>query len=236
VGIAVLPAFSELYGRTGKEGMGRATRISTRYLAYLIFPAAIGLAAISETSLAFLFGGGYSLAGLPLTILSVAYIMTAYNVVFMTALQAIGETGVFVRIAVATMVTQTSLVIVLSPPLGILGPTLARTAMQVVGFAYPLYELGRRIDLEIDVKAAGGSALASCLMALPISLMDGMLKGVLATPYRFFLDVLFGALLYFVLVILLRLLEKNDVELLRQVSPRAAGPALDLLERLLPDN
>ena len=236
VGIAILPAFSELYGRTGKEGMSRATKISTRYLAYLIFPAAIGLAAISETSLAFLFGDAYSLAGFPLAILSVAYIMTAYNVVFMTALQAIGETGVFIRIAVATMVAQTSLVTVLSPSLGMLGPTLARTAMQVVGFAYPLYELGRRIDVEIDMKAAGGAALASCLMALPIRLADGMLKGVLATPYRFVLDVLFGVLLYSILVILLKLLEKNDLELLRQVAPREAGPALDLLERFLPDN
>lgn len=235
VGIAVLPAFSELYGRSGKEGMSRATKISTRYLAYLIFPAAIGLAAISETSLAFLFGKGYSLAGLPLTILSVAYIMTAYNVVFMTALQAIGETGVFVKIAVATMVVQTSLVIVLSPSLGMLGPTLARTAMQVVGFAYPLYVLRRRIDVEIDTKAAGGAALASCLMALPISLVDGMLKGLLVTSYRFVLDVFLGVLLYSIFVILLRLLEKNDLELLRQVVPREAGSILDLLERFLPD-
>ncbi len=234
VGIAVLPAFSELYGRTGKEGMSKATKMSTRYLAYLIFPAAIGLAATSETSITFLFGEGYSGASLPLAILSVAYIMTAYNVIFMTALQAIGETGVFIKIALATMITQTGLVAALSPSMGMLGPTIARTAMQSVGFAYPLYELGRRMDVQIDTDATAKAAFASFLMALPVGLADGVLRSLLATPYRFVFDVFLGVVLYSILMILLRLIEKKDLELLRQVVPGEVDPLLDLLERLLP--
>jgi O-antigen/teichoic acid export membrane protein len=233
IGIAVLPAFSELYGRSGKEGMSKAVELSTRYLAYLIFPAAVGLSAISETSIIFLFGQEYAKAGTPLGVLSVAYIMTAYNVIFITALQAIGETQVFIRIGFATMITQTSLVTILSSYLGILGPTVARTAMQFVGFAYPLYELSRRMDVEIDTRAAGKAFLASALMAFPIRLLDGLLMDLIVTPYRFLLDVLFGVLLYCVLGILLRLLERRDVELLRQVLPRKLSPVIDLLEGIV---
>jgi O-antigen/teichoic acid export membrane protein len=233
IGIAVLPAFSELYGRSGKKGMSKAVELSTRYLAYLIFPTAIGLAAISETSIMFLFGQEYSRAGGPLAILSIAYIMTAYNVVFITALQAIGETRVFIKIGFATMITQTSLVTILSPYIGMMGPTVARTMMQLVGFAYPLYELGLRMNVEIDKRAAGKAILASLLMAFPISLLDGLLVNFLATPYRFLLDVLLGIVLYCVLVILLRLLEKKDLELLRQVAPGKLSPVIDLLERIV---
>jgi len=231
IGIAILPAFSELYGRTGMGGMSRATRLSTRYLAYLIFPAAIGLAAISETSIILLFGEEYSRAGLPLTVLSTAYIMTAYNVIFITALQAIGETGVFIKIGVATMLTQTGLVTVLSPILGMLGPTIARAAMQAVGFAYPLYELGRRMDVEIDTGAVSKAVAASLLMALPVGLIDRMFKSILATPHRFLLDLLLGVILYSFLAVILRLLDEEDVRLLRQIAPKEAGPLLNLLER-----
>jgi len=233
IGIAVLPAFSELYGRSGKRGMGKATELSTRYLAYLIFPAAIGLAAISETSMVFLFGEGYSRAGLPLAILSVAYIMTAYNVIFITALQAIGETRVFIKIGLATMITQTGLVTILSPHIGILGPTLARTAMQLVGLLYPLYALKKRIDVEIDTEAIVKAMAASMLMAVPVGLADRFLMNLLITPYRFILDLAFGVLLYLVLAVLLRLFEEKDLELLRLVTPPQFNSLLDLLGRLL---
>ena len=236
IGIAVLPAFSELYGRVGKEGMSKTVRLSTRYLAYLIFPAAFGLASISETSIVFLFGEEYSRAGLSLAILSVAYIMTAYNVIFISALQAIGETGVFIKIGLATMITQISLVTLLSPFIGILGPTIARAVMLFVGFAYPLHELRKRMGVEIDIKAAEKAILSSLLMAVPINLMDGMLKTVLATPLRFLLDILLGVTLYSILAIFLRLLEKKDIELLRQVAPQNFGSILDLLERVVLDN
>ncbi len=233
IGIAVLPAFSELYGRSGKEGMSKAVELSTRYLAYLIFPAAIGLAAISETSIMFLFGPEYSRAGGPLAVLSIAYIMTAYNVVFITALQAIGETQVFIKIGFATMITQTSLVTILSPYIGMMGPTVARTMMQLVGVVYPFYELGRRMNVEIDKGAAGKAILASLSMAFPISLLDGLLMNILVTPYRFLLDVLVGVILYCVLVVLLRLLEKKDLELIRQVAPEKLSPIIDLIEDIV---
>ncbi|UCD72845.1 MAG: polysaccharide biosynthesis protein [Candidatus Bathyarchaeota archaeon] len=233
LGIAILPAFSELYGRIGKESISKATKTSTRYLAYLIFPAAIGLAAISETSITFLFGDEYSRAWFPLAVLSVAYITTAYNVIFTTALQAIGETRIFIKIGLATMITQTSLVSVLTPSFGIMGPTIARTVTQIVGLGYPLYELGQRMDVEIDMEATVKAALASLLMAVPINLVDGVLKSFLATPYRFAFDILFGILLYSALVIFLRLLEKKDIELLRQLVPREFDTILSQLERII---
>jgi len=211
-------------------------RLSTRYLAYLIFPAAFGLASISETSIVFLFGEEYSRAGLSLTILSLAYIMTAYNVIFISALQAIGETGVFIKIGLATMITQTSLVTLLSPFIGILGPTIARAVMLFVGFAYPLHELRKRMGVEIDIKAAEKAIVSSLLMAVPINLMDGVLKTVLATPFRFLLDILLGVTFYSILAILLRLLEKKDIELLRQVTPQNFGSILDLLDKVVLDD
>ena len=236
VGIAILPAFSELYGRTGKEGMSRAVRLSTRYLAYLIFPAAFGLAATSETAIVLLFGEGYSRAGLSLAILSVAYTMAAYKVIFMTALQAIGETGVFIKIGLATMITQTVLVTLLAPIIGMLGPTLARTAMYFVGFICLLYELRRRIDFEVDTGAIKKAVLASLLMAVPVSIVEGVLKNLLVAPYRFALDFFLGVVLYTFFALLLRLLEKKDVVLLRRIAPKAASPVLDLLERVTLDH
>ncbi len=233
IGIALLPAFSELYGRSGKQGMSRAAELSTRYLAYLIFPTAVGLAAISRTSITFLFGEAYSRAGLPLTILSITYIMTAYSVIFTTALQAIGETKVFIKIGLAAMITQTSLVTLFSPFIGMLGPTIARAAMQFVGFAYPLYELGRRMNVEIDVKAAAKAVSASFLMALPVTLVDQWLMDIMTTPYRFLLDVVLGILLYTILAILFRLLERRDIDLLRQIAPNGFDFVIDVLEKTL---
>ena len=232
IGIATLPAFSELYGRTGNKGMSEAVKTSTRYLAYFIFPAALGLAAISETTITLLFGEEYLQAGVPLTILSMAYIMTAYKVIFTTALQAIGETRVFIKIGLATMLTQTSLVTILSPFLGMLGPTIARATMHTVGLVYPLYELRRRMEFEIDTEAIMRALLASVLMAIPVSIVDGMSKPFLLTPYRYALDVLLGIALYSILAILLKLIEKKDIELLKQIAPKGASPVFDLLKKV----
>ncbi len=103
--------------------------------------------------------------------------------------------------------------------------------MQFIGFAYPLYELKRRMDIKIDTKAAAKAVSASFLMALPIRLLDGLLMNLVATPYRFLLDVIFGVLLYTILAILFRLLERKDIELLRQVAPKEFSPVIDLLEK-----
>jgi O-antigen/teichoic acid export membrane protein len=234
VSITVFPALSNLYGRSGKEGFGEALRLSSRYLAYLIFPVAMGLAAMSGTAMAILFETRYPSGIAALSVLALATIPWAFGMMAISALQALGQTRLFIRIGLVAMVVDTAVVVVATPWLGVIGATLGRAAMMMVFFFLSSHALRKQIRFSLDDESLRKGGLAGALMAACVAVLEFVVLGrfVSSAPLRAVLEIGSGLVVYGVVAVGLRALRHEDFALARKVLPRAISPLLGVLERL----
>jgi O-antigen/teichoic acid export membrane protein len=231
--VTVLPLLSEIYGKEEKTQLTTALKRVTRYLAYLIFPTAFGMMAISETVITVFFGSGYAVGSLPLSILAMGAILAGFNYVFIASLSAIAETRVFIKIALAATVVDVVLVTVLTPILGIFGPTIARVGMWATNFIFMYSALNRRVRVEFDKGAIWRALVSSFVMAVCVYWFEHQLKIVLAG--RVFLnlglEMIVGFVVYSLVLLLLRGLNSQDFMLLRRILPTPVHGFIDFLDR-----
>jgi O-antigen/teichoic acid export membrane protein len=228
-----MPTLSRIYGESGKMRLTGALRTALRYLLFLLFPAALGLAALSRTAMVLLGGSTYEAGALPLSILAIGSVLQAVTYILMSALNAIAETKAFVKIGLANVVTNVALVLLLSPRLGILGASVARVGMWTVHFALMLNELRHHIRIELDWAAVCKSGFSSAIMAVSVWLLDNLsMRLVPNAVLRIGIDMCFGVLVYGTLLLLLRVLGPEDFSLLRSLLPRGLHGLLSFLEHL----
>ena len=232
--IIMLPTLSGLFGQKSKKGLSEAITKASRYLAYVIFPAAFGLAAISKTAMALLYGWQYALGNLLLSILAIFSIFSAFGAIIGSALQSMGETKVFIRIALATMVTDFLMSIALIPILGVIGSTMAKAATMVVGFTYGFYILNQRVKVKLDREALWKSVLASGIMIIPLVLFETYYSGLLfENPIvNIMIEITTGVLTYGLMLFLLRSLNKQDFDFLCQITPKPFTGLVELLKKI----
>jgi len=232
--MTVFPMLSELYGRKGKEGVTPALKTSLRYLTYLILPACLGLAAISKTAMATLFGRVYTIGSLPLAILGSASVLIAFGMVFGSAIQALGETKVFIGIGAASILADAIVIFLAVPVFGVLGATMARVALWAVYATMTLLALKRHVKVEFDAEALWKGFVASVVMVLPLLFLE------IAYADRFpesltllfaCIEIFVGIGVYGVGLIILRALHSRDFELLKQIAPASFHRFLEPFKR-----
>lgn len=232
--MTVFPMLSELYGRKGKKTVTPALKTSLRYLTFLILPACLGLAAISKTAMATLFGHVYTIGSLPLAILGLASVLIAFGMVFGSAIQALGETRVFIGIGAASILADAIVIFLAVPIFGVLGATMARVVLWAVYATTTLLALKRHIKVEFDMEALWKGTLASIIMVLPLL----FLEVTYADRFPESLTLLFagteifvGIVVYGVSLIILRALHSRDFKLLKQIAPASFHRFLDPFKR-----
>jgi O-antigen/teichoic acid export membrane protein len=232
--VITLPVFSELFGQKNKRRLIEVITRTSRYLAFIIIPAAFGLAAISKTVMALLFGWLYVSGDLLLSILAIFSIFSAFGAIVGSALQSIGETRVFIRITLATMLTNFILSIVLIPILGIIGSTIAQVSTMVIGFVFGFYELRKRMKIKLDTEAIWKSFLASSIMIIPIFLIESYYSGVISqnTMMNIAIEVIVGVLTYSVILVLLRPFNEQDFNFLQKMTPKPFSTLIKFLRRI----
>lgn len=234
VSVTVFPALSNLYGRSGKEGFGEALKLSSRYLAYLIFPVAMGLAAMSGTAMAILFETRYPSGITALSVLALATIPWAFGMMATSALQALGQTRLFIRIGIVAMGLDIAVVVLATPWLGVIGAMLGRAAMMIAFFLLSSHALRRQIRFRLDTESLWKGGLAAALMAVCVGVLEFVVLGrfVSSAPLRAVLEIGSGLAVYGVAAVGLRALKHEDFALARRVLPQAVSPLLGVLERL----
>ncbi len=228
----LLPAFSEMFGQSSDSGLHEPLTRTSRYLAYLIFPAAFGLTAVSKTAMALLYGWEYSIGSLPLSILAAFSVFPAFTSIMGSVLQSVGETRVFVRIVTAQVLVNLAFSLSLIPVLGIYGSATARAATMVIGFAYSYYALRGRMRVEFDKAAIRKAILASTMMVIPIAFFDSLYSGVILTnpAVSIVVELSLGMLIYGFVLLLLKAFSSEDFEILRKVAPASLTKVIDRME------
>jgi O-antigen/teichoic acid export membrane protein len=234
VGTVVFPAMSELYGRLGKEGVVRAVKMSSRYLAYLIFPPAIGLAVLARTAMAILFGWQYTVGTLVFSILALAGIMTAFGTLGASALEALGKTRVFIKIGAASILVNIMLIFILVPFLGVVGAAVSRATMLTVSFIYVLYALKREIAVVVDMSAIKKAVFASIIMVIPLGLFEHFIASSMHPLHGAVIEILIGTATLIPALLAFHAITLEDYDVLRQITPTSLHPLIDFLQRCAP--
>ena len=232
--VITLPAFSELFSQTNKKGLSEAISKTMRYLAIIIFPAAFGLATISKTAMALLYGWQYELGNVLLSILAIFSIFSAFGAVVGSALQSIGETKVFIKTTLATLLTNILISITLIPILNVLGSTIAQAATMVVGFTYAFYELRKRLKIKIDRDILWKPLLASSIMIIPLILFESYYSGVVSdnSLINIIIEIGIGISTYSVVLILVRALKEQNFNEIEKIAPKPFSKPLQLIKKI----
>ncbi|HYB92650.1 MAG TPA: polysaccharide biosynthesis C-terminal domain-containing protein [archaeon] len=228
----VLPTFSEIHGRSGRKPITRTLKTSLRYLTYLILPAGFGLAAISKTAMALMFGPSYVAIGrLPLAILALATFFIAIGTVFSSTLQAIGETRVFIMISLAAIVADILVIIIAVPFFGVVGASFGRITLWAVLFALTYIALNKRVRVEFDKESLWKGMVSSVIMAAILLGFEFTYATSFSPGFDAVIEIISGAIIYGICLFALNGLHKRDFEILMHTAPTFSHKILKRFER-----
>lgn len=229
--VIVFPTFSESYGKSGKKDLSGMLVKALRYLGFMYFPAAFGLAAISRTAMTALYQARLASEGTaPLMILAVFSILNAFTTILNSGLKSIGRTTAFVRISLTALVVDAIIVTVSSSVLGLYGAVIARATAIVVLFLLTLFVLRKELPFIMDREGLL-KGLASGLFVVPPVLFIEYCLSFSNIFVKLGVEVIVAMVCYFFALLLFKALRKEDLNILRKIFPSRMGGIINMLER-----
>jgi len=216
-GIA-LSLLSKAYGQTGERSVTPLLKRAIRYLGFICFPVAFGLATISRATMTVLYGQTYLEGSLPLAILSVSSISTAFSTLLGAALKSIGKTGAFIKISLVSFTISAIVVVSSSPFLGIMGATLARALSAILVFALTFHELRHWIKVDVDSDGVRKGVLASGASSAFLFIFNILLME--STALNLLLGLFISIVLYGLTLLVLGALRSEDFLVFRRIVPQ----------------
>ena len=224
----LLPTTSACFGAGGFGAVERVFYKSTRYLALLYTPAALGLASLAWPVVWFMGGPAYRDSTLPLAIISLSFLAYSLSTPLTVSLQAVGETKRVLKIVLGGVAAGSLTAAALFPVLGILGAALGRVCLFTATLLVGLYETKKVFKPKFDLDALWKSVLASSVMAASVYLVASRGASTTTIP----LGVLLGGVLYILMLRLLRAVRPEDIRVLSEVLLAKLGRFSKPLERL----
>lgn len=229
----IFPVLSAHHGLKKPENISKIIKTTSRYIIYIIFPSCIGLAIIAPTALTFFYGPSYTKGAIPLTILSITAIITAFTLLLTTTLTAIGKTGQQLKINIIAAISSILALIALIPPLEITGAALARLTTQTIAFTLAVYILKKELKIRLDKEALWKSVLATTATIPVLLTLELAISTKLTTTQTLITELLTAAAIYLSALYILKALKKQDFELLRQAFPKPLTKYINVVERII---
>ena len=225
-------AYSSIKGETQTENRMRdAVRLATRYSSFTLIPLAFGLLAVAKPALTLLVGQSYAAGSLPLIIFSGGFAVTAFTAVLGPVLLVLEETKVAAAITAVTVAMSLVVAYVLLPEYGMVGASVARAFAIILGAALTVFVVSRKMTLQVDIVAVTKNLFASTIMAIVLVAIQLIIYSKFLLPAY----VLIGAIVYLILLRLLRAVEPADLSLLRGFLGQRVSLVSDMLSwALLP--
>jgi O-antigen/teichoic acid export membrane protein len=158
---ALLPRFSEQYGRGAQDDMHRLYRTMTALIAMVIVPLCLGLAAIAPVLVPLLFGADFDDAVLVASVLLIAAAVSSLGVTTAYLLQSIGKTGFLLMSNGVGLVGTIALAFLLIPSYGLMGAACSRGVVQVSVVLIETWYVTRRMRIAPPYRVLGAITLAS---------------------------------------------------------------------------
>ena len=187
-----------------------------RILAYITLPMGFGLAAISTEVVKDIFGDDFAAAGMIVALLALSAPISVFTQVSTKYIYAIGKERARLRIGIFGSIAICLGCFVLVPAYGGEGAAVARIVMLLLISVM----MARQMDFEGSLKGMTMSlaklSIAAAACAVVAHLIVGATDGLVATG----LAILAGALVYFLMLRLLKAVPRKDAEALAMLAHR----------------
>jgi O-antigen/teichoic acid export membrane protein len=227
----LLPALSSLHAANEVQEIRQLVRLYSRYVAIIVIPVAFGFASITAVALR-IFGPAYVSGLVPSVIVSLTSGLTAVGAVYAAVLLAVGELKWYTGANVVGLGSLAVVAYLATPVLGLSGPALGRASLMVLAALVYGYAALRSGFFELDVKAfvcaAASSLIMGAVVFFGLSLFHTFLTKLVMVP----VFVAVGALVYLGCLRALSVLQKDDLEFIRDMAPERLHPLVAIVARI----
>jgi len=217
---ALFPQLSELYTKYGKDNLRNAFTLSSRYAVLMGFPMFVGLAIIANPIMIVFAEPEYAGAAMPLVIVCLSFLLPTLGIAISPMFMTMERTKTQSIVTLASIFSNivVSYVSLTYLNLGVVGAAWARFLASCVSFGLSVYALKRIFDVTLDWEALWKSSVACIFMAVAVFLI-GTLETVVSQLYLFPTYVIVGAIVYFLSLVALKAIKKQDLELIHDYLP-----------------
>jgi O-antigen/teichoic acid export membrane protein len=226
---SLLPHMSEKFGRKDLDGLRTAYAQGTRIMAFIAFPACIGLAALMSEVMPLLYGEAFAAAAPTATMLVIAGAVSATAIVGTNLIWAMDRSDVDFYISLAGAVLSVAGAFVLIMPFGELGAAASRISVQMICVALGVWFLVAKLKVVIPAASLLRLLFSALLCAAAaygaLELVSGLLG--LAVAIAVAIPVYLGS------VRLTGALAAEDVDALAQAAGHFPGSAMRRIASLV---
>jgi O-antigen/teichoic acid export membrane protein len=240
---SLFPKLTELHSRFGSETLSGAFKTSTRYAALLGFPISLLVAVLAYPIVVLFATARFVEAVVPLAIMCVASLPTILGSAITPAFYTLKRTRLASAIMAISIIFEALLSFILLAyfNVGLDGVALSRLLATITVFVLGVYFLRPLIKVEFDKEVLWKSAAASGVMVLSIFLLEAVRFQIEFSSYNFLvlhlrqlpMYAIVGGCVYFLSLILLKALKREDINLLRDYLPSRFKWVIKFLERLV---
>jgi len=227
LGSALFPYYGMAYGRNDHNAIVRGIKRASRYTMLIMFPLILGLAATAKPVITLFAGPMYEQGWLILAILSLFGLVYGLSPAFINLLLIYGKTKIILLLSFVPVVSS----LLLLPLLWILnlnGLAIIRGVSLALYFLLALYFTSKITRIEIEREVLVKSLASSVIMALIVV----SLQNVIYRPILLPLYVTVGAITYIAAIRILKILNKEDVKLILQITGEKCSKYLIRILRL----
>jgi O-antigen/teichoic acid export membrane protein len=224
----LFPFYSDLFKESAPEktrGLENAVRTASRYVSFFTIPMSVGLAATSVPAVTLLAGNNYADAAIPLAILSIALALSCQLRALSQIFVVLGKTVTYALVTIASVVFPIILGVLAIEHFGISGASTARGLSMVIALLVSVLILRGLMRIRFDMRAYGSAWAGSLVMAVVVLALQVLHYNKYLLPFY----VVSGAVVYVLVLRLLKAIQKDDVDLVSEFL----GPRLAFLRKWL---
>lgn len=228
---ALFPQFAERFGRKDRKALATASYVASRYLSIIYLPLAVGLATVALPTLSLVAGSAYIAGYIPLLLFSLTYAFTLLGPIATSLVSSLGKTKIIFWSTFIIFVADAALGVLMIPLLGIIGAALGKSVALILGFVFEMRGLKSVFGWHFDTSTIRKTSVAVMVMA-------AVVLGVQICWFNIFylpLYVLVGGVVYFVCLLVFKVVNHADVELIKDFLPKRLGSTVDFFARFLID-
>jgi O-antigen/teichoic acid export membrane protein len=229
IGTSLFPTYSVMHEEHGSRALADSSRGATRYLCLIVVPLSLGLFSVARPSLTLFVGEVYSNGTGPLMILSLFFAFTLTSTAFAGLPVVLGDTVLSLKLAILNIILGAASALILLPSLGIVGAAIARGITMVASLLTVMIALKSRIGVGFDVEAFWKALVSGGVMAVAVLLAQVHYYSKYLLPVY----VILGGSIYFAMLLLLRAIKRQDVQLLGEYVGSRFRFIVQPLEKLI---
>ncbi len=231
--VTIFPVISARYGLQDAEGVGNAVKTASRYLSYTIIPSCVLLATVAPTALNVFYGSDYVSGATALAILAISIILSALFTLLTTTLTAIGETKQVLRINLVSALVAVTLLMGLVSVFDVVGAAVTRLAVRTLSLLLAVSMLRKYVSVQLDREALWKSAVASMLCVPVLFVLESAMTKSFPVVQVLAAEILAAGAVYLASLYVLKALNGQDFELLRQYFPKSFSKLIDGLQKIM---